>query len=120
MAAVRVERQIGGRTLSIETGRMARQAHGSALVRYADTVVIATAVRAEPREGITWFPLTVEYREMTYAAGKIPGGFFKREGRPSQKEVLTCRMVDRPIRPLFPDGYRDEVQIIVEVLSADQ
>jgi polyribonucleotide nucleotidyltransferase len=120
MEAVRVERQIGGRTLSIETGKIARQAHGSALVRYADTVIIATAVRAKPREGITWFPLTVEYREMTYAAGKIPGGFFKREGRPSTKEVLTCRMVDRPIRPLFPEGYKDEIQVIVEVLSADQ
>ncbi|MBE3097990.1 MAG: polyribonucleotide nucleotidyltransferase [Planctomycetes bacterium] len=120
MAAVRVERQIGGRTLSIETGRIARQAHGSALVRYADTVIIATAVRAEPRQGITWFPLTVEYREMTYAAGKIPGGFFKREGRPSTKEALTCRMVDRPIRPLFPEGYKDEIQVIVQVLSADQ
>jgi polyribonucleotide nucleotidyltransferase len=120
MAAVRVEREIGGRTLSIETGRIAKQAHGSALVRYADTVIIATAVRAKPREGITWFPLTVEYREMTYAAGKIPGGFFKREGRPSMKEVLTCRLVDRPIRPLFPEGYKDEIQVIVEVLSADQ
>ncbi|MBM4019389.1 MAG: polyribonucleotide nucleotidyltransferase [Planctomycetes bacterium] len=120
MAAVRVEREIGGRTLSIETGRIAKQAHGSALVRYADTVVIAAAVRAQPREGINFFPLTVEYREMTYAAGKIPGGFFKREGRPSAKEVLTCRMVDRPLRPLFPEGYMDEVQVIVQVLSADQ
>jgi polyribonucleotide nucleotidyltransferase len=120
MAAVRVERQIGGRTLSIETGRVARQAHGSALVRYADTVVLVTAVRAKPREGIDFFPLTVEYREMTYAAGKIPGGFFKREGRPSAKETLTCRLIDRPLRPLFPEGYRDEVQVIAMVLSADQ
>jgi polyribonucleotide nucleotidyltransferase len=120
MAAVRVERQIGGRTLSIETGRVARQAHGSALVRYADTVVLVTAVRAKPREGIDFFPLTVEYREMTYAAGKIPGGFFKREGRPSAKETLTCRMIDRPVRPLFPEGYMDEVQVIAMVLSADQ
>jgi len=120
MAAVRVERQIGGRTLSIETGRVARQAHGSALVRYADTVVLVTAVRAKPREGIDFFPLTVEYREMTYAAGKIPGGFFKREGRPSAKETLTCRLIDRPVRPLFPEGYMDEVQVIAMVLSADQ
>ena len=120
MEAVRVERQIAGRTLSIETGRMARQAHGSALVRYADTAVLVTAVRAKPREGIDFFPLTVEYREMTYAAGKIPGGFFKREGRPSAKETLTCRMIDRPVRPLFPEGYMDEVQVIAMVLSADQ
>jgi polyribonucleotide nucleotidyltransferase len=115
-----VERQIGGRTLSIETGRIARQAHGSALVRYADTAVLVTAVRAKPRVGIDFFPLTVEYREMTYAAGKIPGGFFKREGRPSAKETLTCRLIDRPVRPLFPEGYMDEVQVIAMVLSADQ
>jgi len=120
MEAVRVERQIAGRTLSIETGRIAKQAHGSALVRYADTAVLVTAVRAKPREGIDFFPLTVEYREMTYAAGKIPGGFFKREGRPSGKETLTCRLIDRPVRPLFPEGYMDEVQVIAIVLSADQ
>ncbi|HUU31539.1 MAG TPA: polyribonucleotide nucleotidyltransferase, partial [Phycisphaerae bacterium] len=120
MAVVTVEREIGGRVLSIETGRVAKQAHGSALVRYGDTVVLVTATRAEPREGINFFPLTVEYREMTYAAGKIPGGFFKREGRPSLKETLTCRMIDRPLRPLFPEGYRDEVQVIALVLSADQ
>ncbi len=119
MAVVKVEREIGGRTLSIETGRVAKQAHGSALVRYGDTVVLVTATRAEPRAGIDFFPLTVEYREMTYAAGKIPGGFFKREGRPSAKETLTCRMIDRPVRPLFPEGYRDEVQVIALVLSAD-
>jgi polyribonucleotide nucleotidyltransferase len=120
MAEAKVERQIGGRTLSIETGVMAKQAHGSALVRYGDTVVLVTAVRAEPRAGIDFFPLTVEYREMTYAAGRIPGGFFKREGRPSTKETLTCRMIDRPLRPLFPEGYKDEVQVIALVLSADQ
>jgi polyribonucleotide nucleotidyltransferase len=120
MNGTRVERELGGRTLSIETGKMAKQAHGSAVVRYGDTVVLVTATRAEPREGIDFFPLMVEYREMTYAAGKIPGGFFKREGRPSAKETLTCRMVDRPIRPLFPEGYRDEVQIVALVLSADQ
>ena len=120
MTGTRVERELGGRTLSIETGKMAKQAHGSAVVRYGDTVVLVTATRAEPREGIDFFPLMVEYREMTYAAGKIPGGFFKREGRPSAKETLTCRMVDRPVRPLFPEGYRDEIQIVALVLSADQ
>ena len=120
MAVVRIEREIAGRTLSIETGRIAKQAHGSAVVRYGDTVVLVTATRAKPREGIDFFPLTVEYREMTYAAGKIPGGFFKREGRPSTKETLTCRMIDRPLRPLFPDGYKDEVQVVALVLSADQ
>jgi polyribonucleotide nucleotidyltransferase len=120
MAVVKVEREIAGRTLSIETGRVAKQAHGSALVRYGDSVVLVTATRAKPREGIDFFPLTVEYREMTYAAGKIPGGFFKREGRPSAKETLTCRLIDRPVRPLFPEGYMDEVQIIALVLSADQ
>ncbi|HUU92601.1 MAG TPA: polyribonucleotide nucleotidyltransferase [Phycisphaerae bacterium] len=120
MAVVRVEREIAGRTLSIETGKIAKQAHGSAVVQYGDTVVLVTATRANPREGIDFFPLTVEYREMTYAAGKIPGGFFKREGRPSAKETLTCRMIDRPVRPLFPDGYKDEVQIVAIVLSADQ
>jgi polyribonucleotide nucleotidyltransferase len=120
MAVAKVEREIAGRTLTIETGKVAKQAHGSAMVRYGDTVVLVTAVRTRPREGIDFFPLTVEYREMTYAAGKIPGGFFKREGRPSTKETLTCRMIDRPIRPLFPEGYRDEVQVISLVLSADQ
>jgi len=120
MEHVVVERELGGRTLRIETGQMARQAHGSVRVQYGDTVVLVTATRADPREGIDFFPLTVEYREMTYAAGKIPGGFFKREGRPSTKETLTCRMIDRPLRPLFPEGYRDEVQVVSLVLSADQ
>ena len=120
MTMASVERELGGRTLRIETGKMAKQAHGSAVVQYGDTVVLVTATRAEPREGIDFFPLMVEYREMTYAAGKIPGGFFKREGRPSAKETLTCRMIDRPVRPLFPEGYRDEVQIVSLVLSADQ
>ncbi len=120
MAKVSVEREIAGRTLSIETGRVAKQAHGSVLVRYGDSVVLVTATSAAPREGIDFFPLTVEYREYTYAAGKIPGGFFKREGRPSTKETLTCRMIDRPLRPLFPKGFNDEVQIIAVVMSADQ
>ena len=116
----KVEKQIGKQVLSIESGRLARQADGAALVRYGDTVILATAVSSVPREGIDFFPLSVEYREMTYAAGKFPGGFIKREGRPTTKETLTMRMIDRPVRPLFPEGYRDEVQIIVEVLSADQ
>ncbi len=115
----RVEREIGGRCLSIETGKLARQADGAALLKYGDTVVLVTAMSALPREGIDFFPLFVEYREMMYAAGRIPGSFFRREGRPTAKETITCRMVDRPIRPLFPKGYRDEVQVIATVLSTD-
>ncbi len=115
------ELEIGGRKLSIETGRMAKQADGAVLVRYGDTVVLVTAVGAdEPREGIDFFPLTVEYREQAYAAGRIPGGFFKREGKPRDKEILSARLIDRPIRPLFPDGFRNEVQIVALILSADQ
>jgi polyribonucleotide nucleotidyltransferase len=110
---------LGGSTLSIECGKLAKQANGSAYVRYGDTVVLATACSAEPREGIDFFPLTVDYREYTYAAGKIPGGFFKREGRPTEKEILTSRQIDRPVRPMFPEGYRDETQVIAMVLSAD-
>ncbi len=116
----RVEREIGGRTLSIETGKLAKQADGAVLVRYGDTVVLVTVVRAAPRVGIDFFPLTVDYREKTYAAGKFPGGFYKREGRPTTKETLTMRLIDRPIRPLFPAGFMDEVQIQAMVLSADQ
>ena len=115
-----VERQIGQHTLSIETGRVAKQADGAALVRYGDTVVLATAVSAPPRGDIDFFPLWVEYREMTYAAGKFPGGFIKREGRPSTKEITTMRLIDRPLRPLFPKGYRNEVQLMAVVLSADK
>ena len=116
-----ISREIGGRTLSIETGRMARQADGAVVVRYGDTVVLVTAVVAPPRrEAIDFFPLSVEYREKHSAAGKFPGGFIKREGRPSTKETLTARMIDRPIRPLFPDGYFEEVQVIASVLSADR
>ena len=110
---------LGGSTLSIECGRLAKQANGSAYVRYGDTVVLATACSAEPREGIDFFPLTVDYREYTYAAGKIPGGFFKREGRPTEKEILTSRQIDRPVRPMFPEGFKDETQVIAMVLSAD-
>jgi len=117
----RVERQIAGRTLSMETGKIARQAHGAVLVQYADTIVLVAATTAPPRlEDIDFFPLTVEYREKQSAAGKFPGGFIKREGRPSTKETLTARMIDRPIRPLFPDGYFEEVQLMAFVLSADR
>jgi polyribonucleotide nucleotidyltransferase len=111
----------GGKRMVFETGRMAKQASGAALVSTGETVVLATAVASnEPREGIDFFPLTVDYREYTYAGGRIPGGFIKREGRPSEKEVLTCRQIDRPIRPLFPDGFRNETQVIALVFSADK
>src|ERR1700681_2800039 len=110
----------GGKQLSFETGKLAKQAHGAAVVRMGDNVVLATATsNPDPREGIDFFPLTVDYREYTYAGGRFPGGFIKREGRPSEREVLTCRQIDRPIRPLFPEGFRNETQVIVLVLSAD-
>ena len=111
--------ELGANTLSIECGRVAKQANGSAFVRYGDTVVLATACSTNPREGIDFFPLTVDYREYTYAAGRIPGGFFKREGRSTEKEILTSRLIDRPVRPLFPEGFKDETQIMALVLSAD-
>ncbi len=111
----------GGKRLVFETGRMAKQASGAALVTTGETVVLATAVASpDPREGIDFFPLTVDYREYTYAGGRIPGGFIKREGRPSEKEILTSRQIDRPIRPLFPDGFRNETQVIALVFSADK
>ena len=104
---------ISNKPLSFETGKLAKQAGGSVIVRYGDSVVLVTACRAgTPREGIDFLPLTVDYREYTYASGRIPGGFFKREGKPAEKEVLTCRCIDRPIRPLFPEGWRYETQII--------
>jgi len=110
-----------GRPLSLETGRLARQAHGAVLAQYGETVVLATVVSAyESRERVSFLPLTVDYQEKTFAAGKIPGGFFKREGRPSEKEILTSRLIDRAIRPLFPKGYDKETQVIVTVLSADR
>src|SRR5579864_5853248 len=110
----------GGKQLSFETGKLAKQAHGSAVVRLGDNVVLASAVsNTDPREGIDFFPLTVDYREYTYAGGRIPGGFIKREGRPSEREILTSRQIDRPIRPLFPEGFRCETQVIAFVLSAD-
>jgi polyribonucleotide nucleotidyltransferase len=115
------ELQLGHETLRLETGKLAKQAGGSVIVRYGDSVVLVTACRAaNPREGIDFLPLTVDYREYTYASGRIPGGFFKREGKPAEKEVLTSRVIDRPIRPLFPSGWRHETQIIALVLSADQ
>ena len=110
----------GGKNLKIETGKIAKQAHGSAVVRIGDNVVLATAVsNPDPREGIDFFPLTVDYREYTYAGGRIPGGFIKREGRPSEREILTSRMIDRPVRPLFAEGFKCETQVIAFVLSAD-
>ena len=115
-----VEVDLGGRKLTIETGKMAKQANGSVVVRSGDSVVLVTACMSEqPKPGAGFFPLTVDYREYTYAAGKIPGGFIKREGRPSEKEILTSRLIDRPIRPLFPEGFLNETQVIAMVLSAD-
>jgi len=110
----------GGKSIHFETGKLAKQAHGSCIVRIGDNVVLATAcANPDPREGVDFFPLTVDYREYTYAAGRIPGGFIKREGRPSEREILTSRQIDRPIRPLFPEGFRCETQVIAMVLSAD-
>src|SRR5216110_1780224 len=110
----------GGKQISFETGKLAKQAHGSAVVRIGDNVVLATATaNPDPREGIDFFPLTVDYREYTYAGGRIPGGFIKREGRMSEKETLTSRLIDRPVRPLFPEGFACETQIIAMVVSAD-
>ncbi|MBI2848523.1 MAG: polyribonucleotide nucleotidyltransferase [Chloroflexi bacterium] len=118
--AYRVEKMIGGRLMIIETGKLADQAGGAVMVEYGDTVVLMTACMTAPREGIDFFPLTVDYEERLYAAGKIPGGYIKREGRPSQEAVLACRLTDRAIRPLFPKGFNNEVQVIATVLSADQ
>src|SRR3982751_2411224 len=114
------EVSVGQGSIRFETGKLAKQAGGSVIVRSGDSVVLVTACRAAtPREGIDFLPLTVDYREYTYASGRIPGGFFKREGKPSEKEVLTSRLIDRPVRPLFPDGWRYETQIIALVISAD-
>src|SRR5580692_1832354 len=116
----RKELDWGGRKLVLETGKIARQADGAVLVTYGETIVLCTAVGVKSaRPGQDFFPLTVNYQEKAFAAGKIPGGFFKREGRPSEKEVLVSRLIDRPIRPLFPDGFRNEVQIVATVLSHD-
>src|SRR5579864_1722034 len=115
-----VEIDLDGQIISLETGKIAKQANGAVVVRSGDSVVLATACMAEePKPGASFFPLTVDYREYTYAAGKFPGGFIKREGRPSEKEILTSRLIDRPIRPLFPEGFQCETQVIALVLSAD-
>jgi polyribonucleotide nucleotidyltransferase len=116
----RIERTFAGRTLSIETGRMAKQAAGSAVVRFGDTMVLAAVTVTDKLSNLPFFPLTVEYREKTYAAGKIPGGFLKREGRPHDHEIISARIIDRSIRPLFPEGFKNEVQVFVYVISADQ
>src|SRR6201981_1542508 len=116
----KVEIDLGGRIITLETGKVAKQANGAVVVRSGDSVVLVTACMSnQPKPGAGFFPLTVDYREYTYSAGKIPGGFIKREGRPSEKEILTSRLIDRPIRPLFPDGFLHETQIIAMVLSAD-
>ena len=116
----RIEREFAGRTLSIETGRMAKQAAGSALVQFGDTMVLAAVTASEKESPLPFFPLTVEYKDKAYAAGKIPGGFIKREGRPHDSEILKCRIIDRSIRPLFPEGFKNEIQVFVYVISADQ
>ena len=120
MEITTVSAEFGGQTLTIETGRMARLAGGAVTVRYGDTVVLGTANRSDPRPGLDFFPLTIEFEERMYAAGKIPGGYIKREGKASENATLSARLTDRPIRPLFPEGYKDDVQVVVTVLSADQ
>src|SRR5271170_2747242 len=120
MSFVRESVVINGKPLILETGRLAKQAHGSVLVTYGDSVVLVTAVSGDERPGIDFFPLTCDYVEKTFAAGKIPGGFFKREGRQRDEEILTSRLIDRPCRPLFPEGYRHDTQVIATVLSSDK
>src|SRR5438128_12579941 len=110
--------QLGGVEFSIETGKVAKQANGAVLVRYGDTMVLVAAVGTKPRTGIDFFPLTVEYREYGYAAGRIPGNYFRREGRPSEKETLTSRLIERPLRPLCKESYRDDTQLLALVMSA--
>ena len=116
----RIETQFAGRTLIIETGKIALLAGGAVTVQFGDTMLLGTANRSDPRPGLDFFPLTVEFEERMYAAGKIPGGFIKRESRPSEQAILACRLTDRPIRPLFPEGYKDDIQIVLTVLSTDQ
>ncbi|MEP7360071.1 MAG: polyribonucleotide nucleotidyltransferase, partial [Chloroflexota bacterium] len=120
MPVTTVTAEIGGRTLTIEHGKLALLAGGSVTVRYGDTMILGTANRSEPRPGLDFFPLTIEFEERMYAAGKIPGGFIKREGRASETAILAARLTDRPIRPLFPEGYKDDVQVVLTVLSTDQ
>src|SRR2546430_3653843 len=115
-----VERNFAGRALKLEAGRLAKQAAGSCLVQFGETVVLAAVTVSDNVSTLPFFPLTVEYREKAYAAGKIPGGFLKREGRPSDEEILSARVTDRSIRPLFPEGFKNEVQVFIYVLSADQ
>src|SRR5215203_3678121 len=116
----RIQLDWGGRTLTLETGRVARQADGAVLATYGETTVLATVVSAkQPKEGIDFLPLTVNYQERFYAAGRIPGGYFKREGRPTERETLVSRLIDRPIRPLFVPGYKNDTQVVVTVLSHD-
>src|SRR5512146_1919508 len=115
-----VEIDWGGRPLRLETGKIARQADGAVMATYGETTVLATVVAAKsPREGVDFLPLTVDYQEKFYAAGRIPGGYFKREGRPTEKETLVSRLIDRPVRPLFAEGWRCETQIIITTLSHD-
>ena len=116
---IRASKTIGGSELVFETGKLAKQAKGSAVVTLGETQVLAACTTAQPREGIDFFPLTIDVEERMYAAGKIPGGFFRREGRPSETAILTARLTDRPLRPTFKEGYRDEVQVVITVLSAD-
>ena len=113
------EVSVGTETMLIESGKIARQADGSCVIRFGDTVVLTTACAVKHASGRDFLPLTVDYREFSYAGGRITGGFFKREGRPTEKEILTCRMTDRPLRPLFPEGFRHETQIVSLVLSAE-
>ena len=120
LKAIKKSIQYGAHTLTLETGEVARQADGAVMVSYGDTAVLVTVVgKQEVKEGQDFFPLTVDYQERTYAAGKIPGGFFKREGRPSEKETLTSRLIDRPLRPLFPEAFYNEVQVVATVMSSD-
>src|SRR5690349_13642249 len=116
----RIEKTFAGRKLTIETGRMAKQAAGSALVTFGETMVLAAVTVSDTQSPLDFFPLLVEYREKTSAAGKIPGGYIKREARPSDNEILSARIVDRTIRPLFPEGFKNEVQVFIYVISADQ
>ena len=117
---IRVEKKIGRQTLSFETGQLAKQAAGAVLVQYGETVVLVATASSDPRPGLDFFPLTCDYRERLAAAGKFPGGFLKREGRPTTKEILSSRLMDRPIRPLWPNGFKDEVQVQAAVISSDQ
>src|SRR5438046_10406899 len=115
-----IEMNLAGRTLRIETGHVAKQASGAVMIYYGDTTVLCTCVGAlKPREGIDFFPLTVDFEEKLYAAGKIPGSWFRKEGRPTDKCILTSRLIDRPVRPLFPEGWRNDVQIVASTMSFD-